>query len=359
MAFVCFPLLRLTMPSRGELESEQTLYQARISEIEKDLELGRLDGVSAEAARVEEARRLIKASEAGDAETAASTNKVLIIVAAIFLPLFSIPIYYNIGTPNVTSAKEVADETTSQASIDDLLEVAERRLSKNPDDVNGWKAVVPVYLRLRRFDDAQKAYQNILRVEGRSPELILKLADAYIEEKQGQVDDRAKRLISEVLSIDKDNAIATFYTGIIALQSDNEDETMRIWQGMVDEAQGNEEWLPVIKGRIAELKKLEQKPIVPPLDQDILNAAQDLAPEERTAMIVQMVSNLAEKLKNKPDDKQGWERLIRSYITLEKEDDARAAFVKASEQFKDDQTFISFLEDILSRGNISIETGKQ
>ncbi len=357
MGLVCLPMLRPIVSSRGELESEQTLYQARILEIEKDLELGRLDSVSAEAAKAEEARRLIKASEKDNSKLATSANNKFIMLAAIFLPLFSIPVYYGTGTPNVDVAKQVIQQTATQSSITDLLEVAEKRLSQTPDDTDGWKAIAPVYVRLGRFNDAENAYQNILRVEGRTPEFIIKLADVYIEEKQGQIDERAKALINEVLAGDKNHPIARFYSGIVELQKGNQAETLRIWQDMVDTANGDENWLPIIKGRIAELQNPAETPVVPPLDEETLKAAQSLSPEERSAMIAQMVLNLSQKLDEQPDNKEGWERLIRSYIMLEKPDNARDAFIKASDQFKNDQTFVSFLEDILLSNNITTKAG--
>ena len=58
-----------------------------------------------------------------------------------------------------------------------------------------------------------------------------------------------------------------------------------------------------------------------------------MAPEDRQAMIRSMVAGLAERLKENPDDQDGWIRLIRSYTVLGDREaaaralgDARAAF---------------------------------
>jgi len=348
MAFTCWPMLRSSVPSRSEIESEQTLYKARILEIDKDLELGRLDGVSAEAAKAEEARRLIKASENSKTLITSSKNRLLIIVAAIFLPVLSLPVYYDLGTPEIANPPRVAQAPLDQPSMAELLEIAEKRLAENPDDLNGWKAVGPVYVRLGRFKDAENAYKNILRIEGRSPEFLLKLADVYIEEKQGQVDERARFLIDETLSIDKENATARFYTGIIALQNNDEDETLSIWQGMVDAAKGDEDWLPVINSRIEELKALQARPQLPALDDETVKAAEEMSDEDRADMISQMVGNLAERLETNPNDKLGWEKLIRAYMVLQRRDDALVAVGKASEHFKDDNDFVLSLRRLVS-----------
>lgn len=353
MGFVCFPLLRKNVSAKSEAYSEQTFYKARLSEIDKDLELGRLDEVSAEAAKTEEARRLIKSTENAKPLNVSTTNKTLVLVAALFLPLFSLPFYLSVGSPQKATVSNIVENTNAEASIEELLAVAEKRLSTHPDDSNGWKVIAPVYMRMGRFDDAIKAYESVLRVEGDSTEFLLKLTDAHIEKNQGQVNETAQNLVSRVLTIDKDNVIAKFYTGIIALQSDKPDETMRIWQTMLDEANGDEEWIPIIQGRIAELKSLEQAPSLPELNQETLNAAENMSPEDRLEMIGQMVSSLSDKLKENPNDKQGWQRLIRSYMVLDRTEDAKTALNNAQKQFSDDKTFIASLENIISNNSKS------
>jgi len=359
MGFVCYPLLGRNVSARSESDSEHTLYKARLSEIEKDLELSRLDEVAAQAARAEEARRLIKSSENAIALNQNTSNKILVVVAALSLPLFSLPFYLSVGSPQSAMAPTIAENAGTQPSMEDLLKVAERRLVTNPDDTNGWKVVAPVYMRMGRFDDAIKAYKNVLRVEGDSPEFLLKLADVHIEQNQGQVNNTAQNLVSRVLAIDKENAIAKFYTGIIALQSDKPKETMRIWQRMLDEANGDEEWVPIIQGRIAELKSLEQTPVLPALDEATLEAAEDMSPEDRLEMIGQMISNLSEKLQENPNDKQGWQRLIRSYIVLDRREDAQTALENASKQFPDDKLFLEALESIMNKNSVPLNGESQ
>ncbi len=348
MGFVCFPLMRSNVSIRTELESEHTLYQARLLEIEKDLELGRLDEVSAQAAKSEEARKLIKSSEVEAHSTVSHKNRALVILAALSLPIFSLPYYYSTGSHQVVNSTVVQVDDGDQLSIEDLLKVAEKRLQSNPDDVDGWKVVVPVYMRMKRYQDAENAYQNILRVEGRSAEYLLKLADVYIEQEQGQINDKAKSLITEVLSVDKENAIAKFYTGIIELQNDNLEGTRQIWQTMIDGAKGDEEWLPVIKGRLAELGTLEKPEVSEPdFNQETANAIQEMNPEDRLEAIGQMVANLADKLEANPNNKAGWQRLIRSYLTLGRNDEAKTAGETAAKQFPEDEAFLASIQNML------------
>ena len=365
MGFVFLPVLRSNVSFRDEVGSEQTLYEARISEIEKDLELGRLDTVSAEAAKTEEARRLIKTLENSKSLSVSSGNRMIIIFAALFLPALSIPVYLNIGTIEATSPIQLASQNDAeQPTMEELLVIAEKQLAKDPDDIRGWKAIVPVYMRLQRYDDAEKAYNNIIRVEGRKPETLMRLADVYIEKNQGQIDEQARSIIAEVLVADANNANAKFYSGMVQLQQNNLDEARRIWQGMVDNSKGTENWLPTLKARIKELDALENQPnlevqnSLPQPDSDTLEAAQDMTPKEREIMINQMVSGLDERLRDDPDDKQGWERLINAYMVLGRKEDALDAIQRATVHYENEQEFLSFLQNITKAIQQQVESSQ-
>ena len=65
-------------------------------------------------------------------------------------------------------------------------------------------------------------------------------------------------------------------------------------------------------------------------------AAAQLPEGDRQAMIEGMVSQLAERLKQSPDDVEGWKRLIRSYTVLGKTDEAKTALADARKTFPAD-----------------------
>ena len=53
-----------------------------------------------------------------------------------------------------------------------------------------------------------------------------------------------------------------------------------------------------------------------------------MSPEDRNAMIETMVARLDERLKENPQDAEGWQRLVRSYQVLGKNDAARDALAR-------------------------------
>jgi cytochrome c-type biogenesis protein CcmH len=65
-------------------------------------------------------------------------------------------------------------------------------------------------------------------------------------------------------------------------------------------------------------------------------AAQGMSAEERNQMIATMVDRLAERLKQNPDDLEGWQRLGQSYAVLGRHDEARDAYGEAAKLAPDD-----------------------
>ena len=60
-----------------------------------------------------------------------------------------------------------------------------------------------------------------------------------------------------------------------------------------------------------------------------MDAAQEMSPEERQAMIEGMVEGLAIRMEANPDDLDGWLRLARAYAVLGRRDEAVSALERA------------------------------
>jgi cytochrome c-type biogenesis protein CcmH len=69
-----------------------------------------------------------------------------------------------------------------------------------------------------------------------------------------------------------------------------------------------------------------------------------MAPADRQAMIEGMVAALAAKLKASPDDAEGWARLIRSYVVLNRRADAEAALADARKALAADPAKLATVE---------------
>ncbi|MEO0329215.1 MAG: c-type cytochrome biogenesis protein CcmI [Pseudomonadota bacterium] len=326
--------------TRSAVASDKSLYNARLKEIDSDIRLGRLDEQSAEAARTEEARKLLRLSAQEDADdnNRRTNNNFTMLAALVFLPIFSISLYLAIGEPEYKPQTQVAD--TGEPTVEALLVAAEKRLKEAPDDLQGWKVVAPVYMRLERYQDAERAYQNIIRLDGRSPQNLASLAEANVIRHSGLVTNPALKLFNEVISSQPNNPVARYHIGLAAYQANKFPEAKLIWQGMLDKAKGNEAWVPVVRNSLSSIETGQNSSA--PLK---LN-------EEQQELVAGMVEGLAERLKETPNDHEGWKRLIRAYTVLGDEPSAKAAYKTAVETFADDQEYAAELRRILEGGRV-------
>ncbi|MEM9278693.1 MAG: c-type cytochrome biogenesis protein CcmI [Pseudomonadota bacterium] len=322
----------------GELD--KSLYRARISEIDADFELGRIDEEAREAAKAEQARKLLKTAhvKSADSQMSASGTFAFIAVSMIFVPVFSLFLYTSYGSPEAANPILAKQENTqpaqTQASLPELLAVAEKRLVEAPDDVRGWRVVAPVYMRLAEFEKAANAFRNVLRLDGETPEVLLALGEALVLQHNNEVKDEAFGIFQGLQQQQPENARAAYFVALGEFQRGNAENARAIWQAMMGKSSGTEPWLQVVQDHLRQLETASRPT--------------SGFTEEQREQINQMVSGLAERLEDEPQDREGWERLVRSYMVLERPDEARSAIEKARAYFNDDLQFITGLEKMVT-----------
>lgn len=90
-----------------------------------------------------------------------------------------------------------------------------------------------------------------------------------------------------------------------------------------------------------------------------LDPAQSAGPGQVTpAQIDAMVSNLAERLKNNPDDLQGWAMLARSYKAMDRINEALDAYAKAEKLVVEDPGLLASYAETLATANGNQLQGK-
>src|SRR5262249_13735937 len=155
----------------------------------------------AEAARVEISRRLLAAAEPSDTAGAAAEparkpehRRVAAIAALIVLALGPLGFYLALGSPNIPGEPAFARAKTPQGheSIASLVSQVETHLAANPNDGAGWEVIAPVYSRLGRLDDAVKARQKALTLNGETATREADLGEAETAAANGVVTAQAK-----------------------------------------------------------------------------------------------------------------------------------------------------------------------
>ncbi len=337
---VLWPLRRRDIAVRSG--SDVAVYHDQLDEIERDRAAGLIGKAETEAARVEVSRRLLAAADSAevaqsvsDGKPAVRRRRAVAVAALLLLPVGAGGFYLSLGSPGILTEPLAYRLNTppEQRSIEGMVARVEAHLERNPEDGRGWEVLAPIYLQSGRFDDAVKAWRNVLRLLGQSAEREANLGEALIAAANGIVTAEAKAAFDRAVAIDANAASARYYLGLAAEQDGRREEAAKIWRDLIARAPADAHWVGFVREALAQAegKPVDNKPAAGapgPSAQD-MEAAAKLPPEQQTAMIRGMVDRLVERLKTDGSDLDGWLRLVRSYKVLGETDKARAAAADA------------------------------
>jgi len=200
--------------------------------------------------------------------------------------------------------------------------------AQNPDDGRGWDVLAPTYLRLGRYEQAITAYRNTMRLEGESAERIAGLAEALTMANGGIVSAEAETAFKKALSIDPKAGKAQFFLAMGLVQDGKKADARAAWEVMANDADLDERWRQAAQYALAQLAQQDAAEAGGP-SREAVDQSAEMSAQDRAAMIEQMVAGLDQKLRDNPDDPEGWIKLVRSYLVLGKQDEAKAAVKRA------------------------------
>lgn len=330
------------------------VYRDQLEEIARDRAAGRIAETEAEAARVEVSRRLIAAADmpraapmlpADGAGTGPWPRRIAALAVLIALPLGSGALYLTYGSPQLPAQPLAArmepqpgQQPTGKQPINELVTRVEGHLERNPDDGRGWEVVAPVYLRLGRYADAVRARQNALRLLGASAEREADLGEALVAAGNGVITADAKAAFERALVRDAKDIKARYFIGLAAEQDGRRDEAAKLWGALVADAPRDAPWLDFVRQALARVggtvpPPTTAAPTAPGPSAADVAASQQMSEGDRNEMIRGMVARLADRLKDQPNDVEGWLRLLRAYMVLGQREKAMEAAEDARRTF--------------------------
>lgn len=331
-----WPMSRRVADPRNEepdslVATETAFYEDQLAEIDRDVERGLIAPDEAEAAKAEAARRLLRASrettKSEDLPTLGEPRLRRRRAASAFalstIPLVALIAYGLYGSPELPAQTE-ADRTAARGGNDELAKAVgqiEARLARDPSDARGWQVLAPVYMRTGRFDDAARAYGQLVKLKGESPEILADWGEALTAAGDGTVSPEAKDLFQRALAKDPKAAKARFYVARAAEQAGDTDEAIKQLTTLEATSAPDAPWLGAVRSTLARLKG---EPAPPPSQ-----AAPRTIPPEQLEAIRGMVDGLDARLKQGTGTADEWVRLIRSRTVLGQRDQAQAAVERA------------------------------
>ncbi len=374
VAGVLWPVLRGRTAARAAAAYDLEVYRDQLAEVERNHAEGLIGDSEAEAARAEIGRRILAADRARHGQGAASgatgrwLRRAAAGVVAVAVPAGAFAVYLQLGAPgreavpfaareDVRGGAQVAGQGGDNATppgMPDLAQAVARlgeRLAESPEDVEGWLVLGRTQLQRQRYDAAVEAFAKARELRPDNPRIAAFHGEALVMASGGTVTPKARHAFEAAAERIPEDPQVNFYLGLAALQQGAPEQALARWKDMVARADPEAPWLEAVKRQMAAAERQldiapgstfaevapeggEDGAAEPATDgpsRERMQAARDMSPEERRAMIESMVGQLAARLEDNPDDLQGWLRLARSYTVLERPEQARDALARAVE----------------------------
>jgi len=271
-AMLALPLLRKASAPIDRAIFDRTVFTDQLRELESDLARGVIRKAEARAARIEIERRILSTgvesgNDAADAcPAAAGSSRALLLALVALVPAAAASLYLVVGRPELPgqpfSERTQPGPTAKRlatAEVARMVAVLERRLAKQPEQIQGWIILTTAYLRLGRTTDAEKALDRALDLAAADKPRAASIAVRYGEElvamNGGRVVPRAKAAFAHALTLAPRQPAAVYYMGLVKMQAGDSKGALAIWRRLVDDAPASAPWLTDMKKRIESFAK--------------------------------------------------------------------------------------------------------
>lgn len=357
---VLYPLLKRRGQEADYADYDIEVYKDQFDQVSQDYDRGLLTGEQAQSAKTEISRRILLADRRRGIVPQSDSNAInrgVAVLLAIAIPAAALGYYAFHGAPDLPgqpfAERPVAPSQTQTASSENAtsLESAAttlaNRLEKEPGDANGWILLARTYMSINRFQDAADAFGKALELDTENPDLVSAYGESLFMAAQSVVTPASRAAFQETLRRKPGDPRARFYLALADDQAGRRKEALDQWIGLLTESPADAPWVPAVRDRIRitaealglDVAKITPEPQAPdsgPLQAPTKAQMADmvnLPPEERQAMINNMVEGLAQRLKDNPRDFAGWQRLIRAYSVQDRNEDAVSALSEARKHF--------------------------
>jgi cytochrome c-type biogenesis protein CcmH len=252
------------------------------------------------------------------------------------LPAIGLCLYMLTGSPGMQAQPLAARLADPGTDINILIAKAENHLALNPNDGAGWDLLAPIYMRNGRVDDAVDAYDRAIRLLGPTAARLGGYAEALVTRSDGLVTTEAQTALKKALALDPNDPRSEFYLALGLKQEGKKDEALAAFDRLIAISSADAPWLPLVRQHVAELTGASAGGAPGNPSAEDVAAAESMSAGDRQEMIRGMVESLESRLKENPDNLEGWARLIRSHVVLDQRDKAAVALKEGLKAFPAD-----------------------
>lgn len=387
-------VLAVTAPlwrGRGDAGPQDTdidIYRDQLAEVDRDLARGVLDEAEAERTRTEISRRLL-AADASTRRAAGDAPRTLSRMAAVVCGLALLGaaggLYAALGAPGYgdvprdlrlsvgedrranrpgqLEAEAAVDlpDTLDQFDEDTRGLIQSRRAAtfERPDDLQAWTVLAQTEAAIGQYHRAARAQERVIALQGADVAVddYERLLDLLVAGTRGYVSPEAETIALRVLQTTPDSEPALYYAGLMYAQNDRPDRAFSLWRRVIEGGSPGTLHYDFAASQInevaAQLGIDYALPEVRGPSAADLDAAQDMSPEDRRAMIEGMVGGLADRLATQGGPPQDWARLITSLMLIEQPEAAARVLAEAEAIFGGDVQAVTLIRRAASEAGLT------
>ena len=316
------------------------VYRDQLSELSRDEQRGLLSAEQARAAQIEIQRRILALDEGKKFLPAKPPGHHLTLAMAVILPLVGFGFYLTLGSPQLPSQSAMERLAEERARTSPEVQALEAKVAAAPSDAQGWIDLARAYADLDRSKDAVDAFAKAMALGRNDIDILRQYAHAAILAQQGVVAADAQNALRRVLALDSTDVTARFFLALAKAQADDIDGALTDWLALERDLPAAAPLRQAVAENIDKAARgLGKDPAKlpgrttgaqPGPSAEDMESATQMSPEERDTFIRSMVERLAQKMKDDPQDLDGWMKLANAYRVLEEYDQARDAWGKAA-----------------------------
>jgi cytochrome c-type biogenesis protein CcmH len=153
----------------------------------------------------------------GRRDEKAPRSRLAAVSVALLLPVAAMLIYGKASNWDWDAATPVSGVAAPE--LQRLVDELQKRLSRQPDDVDGWKLLGRSATVLGRPELARDAFgEAYTRTQGRDADAVVGYAEALVLVDEREIDGQAAELFEQALRLARDNPRALWYGGITAFR---------------------------------------------------------------------------------------------------------------------------------------------
>ena len=319
------------------------VYRDQLAELTRDEQRGLLSPEQARAAHLEIERRILALDEGKKFQPARPPSHLLTLAMAVILPLAGFGLYLALGSPHLPSQSAMERLAEERQRTSPEIQALEAKVEQSPSDAQSWIDLGSAYVAVERAKDAADSFAKAMALGRKEPDLLRHYAHATILAEGGRVGPDAQRALQRTLAADPTDPTARFFLALAKAQNQDVEGALADWLMLERQLPAEAPLRQLLTENIDKAaRQLGKDPAKLPgraggsapsgPSSEDMAAAEQMTPEQRQALIESMVERLAAKMKEEPENLEGWIRLANAYGVLEKREEARAAWAEAAKR---------------------------